>query len=165
MNILNSLSGAITTDIIIIFVVFFLLFLYSIRFGKSKSTSLLISLYIGILAFLSLPYIEEVTLLKSSEAQVTISHIAVFIIGVFIIHTAISRVIYIEYPNRRYLKYIEIGLLSGAITGLFFAFLYNTIPFATIYDFGNFIDNLFSSQYFFWWLIAPIVVLFITSRR
>jgi len=164
MNFLDTLSGAITTDIIIIFVVFFLLFIFSIRYGKSNSVSFLISLYIGILTFLSFPYLKEATLLKSSEVQVTISHIAVFIILVFIIHSIVRRVIFTEYSNTKLVKYIQVGLLSAASTTLLFAFAYHTIPLATLYDFGDSIDNLFSSQYFFWWLVVPIVALLLVSR-
>ncbi len=165
MDFLDTLSGAITTDVLIIFAVFILLSLYSLRYGKSYIVSLLISLYVGILAFLSFPYLEDATLLKSSEVQITLSHLAVFLVGIIIIHKIILRFIYIEYSYRKIFKYIEVGLLSGATTALFFAFLYHTIPFATIYDFGNSIDNLFSSQYFFWWLIAPMLALLVTSRR
>lgn len=165
MDILNTFSGAVTTDLIIIFVVFILLFFISVRYGKSNIISFLISLYIGILAFLSFPFLEEVTFLKSSEVQVTLSHIAIFIILVLIIHSVIRRVVYIEYSYRKFFKYAEAAILSIATTGLFFAFLYHTIPFATLYDFGTSIDNLFSSEYFFWWLVAPIVVLLITSRK
>jgi len=165
MNFLETLSGAITTDIIIIFAVFVGLFFYSVQYGKSNIVSLLISLYVGILTFLSFPYLEEVTFLKSSEVQVTLSHIAVFIVGVLIMHTIVRRVIYTEYSGSKLFRFMGAGLLSATITGLLFAFLYHTIPFATLYDFGDSIDNLFSSQYFFWWLIAPIVALFITSRQ
>ncbi len=165
MSFLDTLSGAITTDVIIIFVVFILLSLYGLRFGKSYIISLLISLYLGILSFLSFPYLEEATLLKSSEVQITLSHIVIFLIGVIIIHTILLRIIYVEYSHKKFFKYIEVGLLSGATTALFFAFLYHTIPFATIYNFGDSINNLFSSQYFFWWLVVPMIALLITSRR
>ncbi|MFC1731742.1 hypothetical protein ACFL6I_15600 [candidate division KSB1 bacterium] len=165
MEFLDTLSGAMTTDIIIIFVVFVILFFFSVIYGKSNSTSLLISLYIGILTFLSFPYLEDATLLKSSEVQVTLSHIAVFLIGVFIIYSVVHRVIYTEYSDRKPVKYIQAGLLSAASSALLLAFAYHTIPLATLYDFGDSIDNLFSSQYFFWWLVAPVVVLSITSRE
>lgn len=165
MDFLNTLSGAITTDIIIIFVVFISLFVFSIWYGKSNSVSFLISLYIGILTFLSFPYLEESTLLKNSEAQITLSHIAIFLIGVSIIHSIVRRVIFTEYPSKKPLKYIEAGILSGAATLLLLAFAYHTIPLATLYDFGDSIDNLFSSQYFFWWLVAPIVALLLISRE
>jgi len=163
MEFLDSLSGAITTDVSIILVVFAILFFFSTRYGKSNSVSLLISLYIGILAFLSFPFLEEATLLKSSEVQVTISHIAVFLIGVYIIHTIVRRIIFTEYSGKKS-KYIEAGIISGAATMLIFAFAYHTIPLATLYDFGDSIDNLFSSQYFFWWLMAPLAGLLLVSR-
>ena len=165
MNFLDTLSGVMMTDIIIIFVVFALLFFYSIQYGKSHIVSLLISLYIVILTFLSFPYLEETTILKSSEAQVTLSHIAIFIIGVLIIHTILRRVLYTEFSESKFLRLKGAVLLSASATGLLFAFLYHTISFATIYDFGDSIDYLFSSQYFFWWLIIPLVALFITSRE
>lgn len=159
------MSGAITTDIVIIFAVFAILFFFGIVYGKSNITSLLISLYIGILAFLSFPYLEEITFLKSSETQITISHIAVFFVGIFVIYSIIHRVVFTEYSNKKLFKYIEAGLLSGGTTALLFAFAYHTIPLATIYDFGSSIDNLFSSQYFFWWLAVPFAVMLFTSRR
>jgi len=122
MDFFDTLSGAVTTDIIIIFTVFILLFFFSVQRGKSKSTALLVSLYIGILIFLSFPYLQEFTLLKSSEVQVTISHIALFCIGVFIIYTVIRRVVFTEYLEKKIFKYTEAGILSGAMTLLLFAF-------------------------------------------
>ncbi len=165
MDFLNTLSGAVTTDIIIISTIFILLFFFSIRYGKSNSISFLISLYVGILTFLSFPYLKEFTLLKDSEAQVTISHIVIFFILVFIINSIVRRVIYTEYPRKKLMKYIQVGLLSASSTALLFAFAYLTIPLTTIYDFGGSIDNLFSSQYFFWWLVTPLAALVITSHQ
>lgn len=166
MSFLNTLSGAITTtDVMIIFVVFAFIFFYSIRYGKSNSVSLLVSIYIGILTFLSFPYLKEATLLNSSEAQVTISHIVVFFVGIFIINTIIRRFIFTEYSNKKFMKYIEISILSGVSTALLFAFAYHTISLATIYNFSDSINNLFLSQYFFWWLITPLVGLILVSNQ
>ncbi|NQV93399.1 hypothetical protein HQ403_02770 [Candidatus Kaiserbacteria bacterium] len=165
MDFFNTLSGAITTDIIIIFVVFTFLFLFSVRYGKSSSTSLLLSLYVGILTFLSFPYLEEATFLKSSEVQVTISHIVLFLVLVFMIHSVVRRFIFTEYSGSGFLKYGEMTILSGVTTALLFAFAYHTIPLATLYDFGDSIDSLFSSQYFFWWLVAPMAALLLVSRE
>ena len=125
----------------------------------------LVSIYIGILTFLSFPYLKETTLLNSSEAQITISHIVVFLIGIFIINTIVRRFIFTEYSNKKFMKYIEVVILSGVSTALLFAFAYHTISLATIYNFGDSINNLFSSQYFFFWLIAPLVGLILVSNQ
>lgn len=164
MDFFSTLSGAITTDIIIIAIVFISLFLFGVRYGKSSSTSLLLSLYVGILTFLSFPYLEEATFLKSSEVQITISHIALFFVLVFMIHSVIRRFIFTEYSGKRVLKYGETVILSGVSTALLFAFAYHTIPLTTLYNFGDSIDGLFSSQYFFWWLVAPMAGLLLVSR-
>jgi len=165
MDFVNTFSGAITTDIIIIFSVFFLLFFFSVVYGKSNSASLLISLYIGILIFLMFPYLEDTTLLKSSESQVTISHVSLFLIIVSLTYSIVRRMIFLEYSRNKIMKYIESGILSASSSVLFFSFLYHTIPIATLYNFGPSIDNLFSSQYFFFWLVAPLIGLFIISKR
>ena len=162
---LDTLSGAFTTDVIIILAVFFLFALYSVRYGKSRSIAGIISLYIGMLLFLSFPYLEEATFLKSSETQVTLSQIVVFLVGVIFVHTIISRSVLSDYPMQPLLKYLQVALLSASGTALLFAFAYHTLPVATLYNFDASIDNLFSSQYFFWWLILPLVALFITTRR
>ncbi|MEX0652335.1 MAG: hypothetical protein WD509_03345 [Candidatus Paceibacterota bacterium] len=154
-----------TTDILIIFAVFVGLVFFSIWYGKSSSVSLLISIYLGILTFLSFPYLEEVIFLKSSESQVTLSQIGVFVVGVAVIYFIIRNIIFTEYSYGIITKYLQVILLSGASTALLFAFAYHTIPLTTLYDFNTSIDNLFSSQYFFYWLVAPILVLFVTTRE
>lgn len=162
---LDTLSGAFTTDAIIILAVFFLFALYSVRYGKSRSIAAIISLYIGMLLFLSFPYLEEATLLKASEAQVMLSQAAVFLFGAALVHAIVSRSVLAEYPMQPLLKYLQVALLSLSGTALLFAFAYHTLPLGALYNFDASIDNLFSSQYFFWWLVLPLAALFITTRR
>ncbi len=164
MNILDTLSGALTTDVLIILTTCVALFCFALFYGKSRAVGLLISVYVGIIGFLSFPFLEEATLLKSSEAQTTLSHIGLFAVGVFIIYTVIQRFIYVEYPASTLFRFIHAGIIAASTTALLFAFAYHTIPVGTLYDFNQTIDHLFSSEYFFWWLVAPLGGLFFVSR-
>ena len=164
VNFFETLSGAVTTDVLIIFAVFAVLFFLAVR-EKSTIVSIIISLYVGILTFLSFPFLEQATFLKSSETQITLSHIFIFIVLVYVVHLITRRVIYVEYPYGGIMKYAQAILLSLAATALIFAFFYHTLPVGALYDFNDAIDGLFSSQYFFWWLVAPLGGLLITSRN
>ena len=164
MGIVETFSGAVTTDVLIIAVVFLAVFFFSIVYGKSNSIALLFSLYLGILGFVSFPFMEEFIFLKSSEIQIVLSRIAVFTVIAGFIYTAIQRSIYAEYPDYKILKLAQAGVLSLSSTALIFAFAYHTLPVSTLYDFGQSVDSLFSSEYFFWWLAAPLGALFFVSR-
>ena len=164
MKVLESFTGALSTDIIIIVAVFFIFFFYAIHWGKSNSISLLISFYIGMLAFISFPYLDTLTILKSSETQVALSHLAIFLLGVFIIHYILRYSLYAEYPPHKITKLIQAGILAASSTGLLFAFTYHSFSISLLYDFSPSIDTLFSPEFFFWWLVAPLVGLAIVSR-
>ncbi|MBI2617924.1 hypothetical protein HYW58_00480 [Candidatus Kaiserbacteria bacterium] len=164
MDIVETLSGAVTTDVLIIAIVFLAIFFFSVIYGKSNSIALLFSLYFGILGFVSFPFMEEFIFLKSSEIQIVLSRIAIFAVIVAFVYTAIQRSVYAEYPDYKILKLVQAGILSLSSTALIFAFAYHTLPVATLYDFGESIDALFLSEYFFWWLAAPLGALFFVSR-
>lgn len=164
MDFLNTLSGALTTDVLIVAAVFGALLLFSIKRGKSKGVALLLSLYVGILAFLSFPFLDEFTLLKDSETQITLSHIALFVIGVLVAYFVIKRSTYAEYTGGKAQQLLQAGVLAAGSTALLFAFAYHTLPIATLYDFNQSIDNLFSSAYFFYWIVAPLAGLYLVTR-
>ncbi|MCW9054756.1 MAG: hypothetical protein OQJ98_02130 [Candidatus Pacebacteria bacterium] len=165
MQIFDTLSGALTTDVLIIAAVFGALFFFAAKRGKSRSIALMLSIYVAILSFLSFPFLDELTLLKSSEVQVTLSHIAVFALGTFLAYLIIKRSVYAEYPGGAAQKFLQAGILAAGSTALLFAFAYHTLPVATLYDFNQSIDNLFSSAYFFYWLVAPLGGLYLVTRH
>ncbi|OGG54381.1 hypothetical protein A3D62_00430 [Candidatus Kaiserbacteria bacterium RIFCSPHIGHO2_02_FULL_49_11] len=165
IDIINTLSGALSTDILIIGALFILFVVYGLRYGKSGSVSLMLSLYVGILAFISFPYREKIALYGSSEFQVALLYILAFCVGVFVAHYIVRRFVFAEYPMSRVVRIAQAALLAAGSTGLLFAFAYHALPVSTLYDFDAVIDSLFSSQYFFWWLVAPLAVLALVSRR
>lgn len=154
-----------TADTGVIFFMCAAVFLAILRYGKSSAVSYILALYLGMLIFMSFPFLENLTILRSSEVQIALSHIALFFLGVFTIHLAIRRLIFTEFPDSQIMKYAQAIILSFFIIGLSLAFLYHEVPFSTLYDFGDSVDYLFSPTYFFWWLVAPFVILFVMSRR
>lgn len=153
-------------DAIIIIAVFILFFGYGLKFGKDRIISLILSFYFAFILYSSVPYLDTLTFLKDTDTQVFISKALIFLIFLFISNFIIKRFVYTEFSSKQVKRFFEAGILSVGATILTLA-LYNTIaPAESVYNFGAPISNLFSSaDLFFWWLVAPLAILFFTVRR
>ncbi|HEY4502401.1 MAG TPA: hypothetical protein VJH21_01030 [Candidatus Paceibacterota bacterium] len=155
---------SIASIVVIVTTVF--LFIFAIQFGKDRIIAFILALYIGLLTFLNFPYTEKFLLFKESESGTLISHGIIYLVFVLLSYVITERLVWAEYPPRSSGRFVEAFILaiSGAVFLLSFA--YNILPIASSYSFVTPIELLFApSQFFFWWLILPLVSIFILTRR
>lgn len=153
-------------DTIILIIVFLVLFIYSIKFGKLKIISLILSLYISIPIISFFPYLKSILFFGDTEKAIVYSQIGLFVLIVVLINVILSGVISWELRNRGLRRLIENGALALVSGGLLVAISYHIINTSELYNFVGPIDSIFaSSNLFFWWLIAPLIVIFFTTRR
>lgn len=164
MDIIQTITGIVTLDIVIIVGVALFFTIFALQYGKGKIISFILSLYVALLVFTNFPYIEALTFFKNSELQITLSHLGIFLVLVFLIHHIINFVAYSEYPAWKGGKMFQVIILAFSATLLLLAFLYHILPISVLYDFSASIDLYFSSQFFFWWLIAPLAGVLLVSR-
>jgi hypothetical protein len=153
-------------DTIILIIIFFILFVYGIKFGKRKIISLMLSLYASIPIVYFFPYLQEISFFGDTDKAVLYSQIGLFVLVIVLINVVLSRIVSFELYHRGLRRLIENGFLALASGGLLIAISYHIIKISELYDFAGPIDVIFaSSTLFFWWTVAPIIVIFFTTRR
>ena len=143
--------------LIIVFGVFLTIALF---FGRYALINVVFALYLALLLTLKFPYFD--TFLNAEPIHDAIIKIVFFVLvtiaGVFLFRRHI--------PGNDYEKTFEfIGkklILAGLATILVMAFSYQALPVTELIHPGTPIQILFEpGSYFFWWLLAPLLILFL----
>lgn len=166
LDLVGDYARSFSVDAIVVITLVAALFFFGLRYGKGSIIALVLSLYVALLSYIHFPFKEQFLLFGVDEFRVFISNIVLFGLFTIIIYSVIRRVFYAEFPTRSRRRFTQAFLLSLGGTALLIAFSYHVLPITTVYDFGASIDALFApSSFFFWWLIAPLVVFLFVIRR
>ena len=135
---------------------------YSIFKGRQAIMNLILGLYIALLISIEFPYYDFIfSGLESDQG------IAAMKLGFFGVATILSTILFfrISPDEFRENKFESLGkkiLLAGAATILIMIFSFQVLPVTEFLTPGTPIQSLFApEQYFFWWLILPLVALYI----
>ena|SRR3989344_945550 len=151
---------------IVVIVTTAILFVFAIYYGKDRMIAFLISLYIGLLVFLNFPYTEKVLLIRDSEIGILFSNGLIYLVFVILSFLLLERLVWAEYPPSTSRRFIEAFVFSISGAAFLLSFAYHILPIASAYTFVTPIELLFApSQFFFWWLLLPLVSIFIFTRR
>ncbi len=129
--------------------------------GRYLLINLIFALFLALLFTLEFPYLS--VWLTNTTPQVAV----LAEISLFVIFTIISLFLFRRHiPGDDYEKTFESFwkkiLLAVAATGLVMAFGYNVLSVTELIDPGTPIQNFFAADaYFFWWILAPVIILFI----
>jgi hypothetical protein len=158
--------GQASVDVLFVLGFFILITAYNIRFGKSRSLSLLFSLSLGLFAYLAFPYFDVLPFIEGSDVQRIIVHMAVFVVFVLVFQKIFNRYIDADYPLSFARRLFESALIALLGTALITAFTYNAITVTATYDLTGAMlyQYLSASSAFFWWLIIPVILLFFIRR-
>lgn len=145
--------------VIIVFVGFLV---YSIVKGRQALINLIMGFYFALLLSLKFPYYEAI--LGTSRGAKSEALLTIF---VFLVFTTLSTILFTrlmprEYAETAFETFGKKFLLALAGTVLVMAFSYHALPVTEFVDPGSPMQHLFApEQWFFWWLIAPIALLFL----
>ena len=150
-------------DIIAIFLFIAFGFFYGISSGKKRIISLIISLYIAGFFYENFFYIDELiggkTIIETFLFKGFIFLALVLGLNVLFLN------ILAHSSESRSKEWWQILLLSFLGTGLLFSFIFQLFPAKEIFTFSPLIEHLFASdKAFFWWLLAPLITLFLTRK-
>jgi len=143
---------------IVVFAIFLILALAK---GRQALINVILGLYFALLITLKFPYFNVLTSGMESVKSQSIVMIVVF--SVFAILTTIlfGRLMPREWQEKVFESFGKKLAFALAGTILVMAYSYNALPITEIIDPGSPVQYLFSSeQTFFWWLMAPLVILF-----
>lgn len=136
---------------------------YTISVGRQAITNIILGLYFALLISLEFPYYEEI--LGTSVNEKTQSILMLLVFAAFTTGATIlfARLMPREYREKKLEGFWKKVLLAGAATVLVMAFSYHALPVTEFITPGSPIQYLFGGEgSFFWWLLAPIIILFIT---
>jgi hypothetical protein len=142
-------------------VVFGVLLTFAIFKGRQTVTNIIIGLYLALLISLEFPYYPQ--LLGSFSPE---SH-AFARLGIFLFFTALTtilcfRIMPSEFRERKFESFGRKLILSFAGTILIMIFSFNVLPMTELLTPGTPLQSAFApGDYFFWWLLLPIGILFV----
>ncbi len=139
--------------------VFGFFIVYSIIRGRQHVINLIVGLYFALLISLEFPYYS--TFLGGGEND------ALMKVGIFILFTIVSTILMTrlmprEYQEKKFESFGKKLMLAISGTILLMVFSFHVLPVTDFVTPGTPIQAIFApSEYFFWWLLAPLVFLYL----
>lgn len=161
---ISKILGNPTWDLLAVFFFIAAGFFYGISSGKNKLIAVLFSLYISALIFENFSYLGFME--KGRPLlEVFIFRGAVFTALIFVLAVLFNRLLYRSAISGTKVWW-EIFVLSFLEAGLLMSFVFQLLPAKDLFAFSPLVKNIFaSSSAFFWWLILPIIALFVIVRK
>lgn len=139
--------------------VFGFFLVYSIVRGRQAVINLVIGLYFALLISVEFPYYDVILRGQESDALGK-----VIIFGVFTIISTIliTRLMPREYQEKKFESFGKKLLLAASGTILIMVYSFHVLPVTEFVTPGTPIQSVFApAEYFFWWLLAPLVFLYL----
>jgi hypothetical protein len=153
-------QGVLTFDIVALAIVFLVLFLFGMYFGKAHLTSLVISFYPAMLLYDRLPFMDSLVFLKG-ENLLALNHVVIFTIILVLCDIIVLRFIFAESKGGP-IHFLHIAAGALALLVLLLVLTYTVINLDMLHDFSSTVDRLFMNHtYAFWWYLAPLLLLFL----
>lgn len=143
---------ALLKEFLFLIVVFSIIMLYAMGKGRQSVINLIFGLYLALLISLNLPF----EIADSPAAT----------IGIFLVLTVLSTMLVRrrmpnDYDESAFQNFWRKLILALMATVLVMIFSYNVLPVTEIITPGSPIQTLFGeADYYFWWLMLPLVALF-----
>jgi len=141
--------------------VFGLCFVFAIFQGRQAIINLMIGLYLALLISLEFPNYDVLF------NNLTGTFVALAKLGLFVIITSLTtllcyRIMPDEFREEKFESLVRKFILAAGATILIMAFSFHVLPVTDFLTPGTPIQSLFAPEiYFFWWLILPLIVLYI----
>lgn len=156
-----SFFTSVVSESMYLIVVFLGFFFYATFRGRQALINVIVGLYFALLISLEFPYYET---FGSSGGDGSESIIRLVLFAVFTILSTMlfHRIMPDEFEEKKFESVGKKLLLAAAATVLVMIFSFHVLPITEFITPGSPINALFGNgQYFFWWLLAPLVVLYI----
>lgn len=149
----------IPVDFFVLFGILVVSTIFCFYIGKSKSLSVLFSLYLSVLFYDKIPFLSKLIFIKNSSLHITINYLILFIAIVLIFNFLISKHIHSFDTDLSISKSIIFGL---ALTVFILYIGYYIISIEPIYNFSSKIDSIFALKSGnFYLLLAPLAIIFL----
>lgn len=144
-------------------IVFAIFMFVAIKKGRQTVTNVILGLYLALLISIEFPYYDAILGNTSSAKSESILMLIVFTFFTVATTLLFARILPREYDENSFEGFGRKFLLALGGTVLVMAYSYHALPVTDLITPGSPINYLFaSSQSFFYWLIAPIIILYLT---
>ena len=145
-----------------IIIVFGIFMFFALKKGRQTVTNVILGLYLALLISIEFPYYEALLGSTSSAKSESVLMLIVFAVFTTLATILFHRILPREYDETSFEGFGRKILLASAGTVLVMAYSYHALPVTELITPGSPINYLFaSSQSFFYWLIAPIIILYL----
>jgi len=142
-------------------IVFGAFLLYTLVRGRQAVINLIMGLYFALLISLVFPYYEIFLSAAPTPHSEAIGKLILFSVFTLVATILITRIMPDEFREKKFESFPKKVLLALGGTILVMAFSFHVLPITELLTPGTPIQSLFAAKdYFFWWLIAPFVVLY-----
>lgn len=149
-------------EILFLIVVFAFFAVFAFYKGRQTVTNIIFGLYLGLLLSIEFPYYAMFITKTTDATTASILKLVIFAVFSLIATMLFARVLPREYDEPLFGGFWKKMLLALAGTVLVMAYSYHALPVTDLITPGTPIHYLFGAKSsFFWWMIAPLVVLFL----
>lgn len=153
---LNFLS-----EITYFLVVFGALLTLSIFMGRQAIINIIVALYLALLISVEFPYYDQV-LGSISAVSVSVAKLSIFLVFTLLATILCFRIMPDEFREMKLESFNKKFIHALCATILVMVFSFNVLPVTEFLTPGTPLQTVFAPQeYFFWWLILPLIALFI----
>lgn len=168
MDALNSLATgglseimAFVGNFLVLILLAVALFFFAVRAGRALLISLILALYVGFALFTVFPF-KEMFLVGDSALARAVAGMVLFAVFTVFPYILLRRV---STTGSLSINPISLALLALATGGFVLALGYHVLDIASVIPLTPSLDALFAPEgYFFWWFLAPLAGIFITTR-
>lgn len=145
------------------FLAVFLLFMLWATFkGRQAMINVIFGLYFALLISIHFPYTDYLTENLGSSIAQSIGKLTIFVIFTILMTWLAARVMPDEFREKKFESFHKKLALAIAASVLVMAFSFNVLPVTDFLTPGTPLQLAFAPEgLFFWWLLFPLVVLFI----
>lgn len=168
MDALNQLATGGLADIVsfvgnflVLLIIAAVLFFFALRVGRAMLISLVLALYVGFALFTVFPY-KEMVLVGDTPLVRAVAGIALFAVLTLFPYILLRRV---STSGSLHINPIALAVLALVTGGFVLVLGYHVLNISAVIPLTPSLDALFApDKYFFWWFLAPLVGVFITTR-
>jgi len=148
---------------IYLIVVFSIFLGFALKKGRQTVTNIILGLYLALLISIEFPFYDALLSSSSSISNEAILRLFIFALIAVIATWLFIRILPREYDEGSFEGFGRKILLAAGGTILVMIYSYHVLPITDFITPGSPIHYLFGSENtFFYWLIAPIIILFVT---
>ena len=145
------------------FLAVFLLFMVWATFkGRQAMINIIFGLYLSLLILIEFPYTTYLTENLGGSVAQSAGKLILFLVFTVLTTWLFAHVMPDEFQEKKFESFFKKVLLAGSASILVMAFSFHVLPVTDFLTPGTPLQALFAPEgLFFWWLMVPLVILFL----